>query len=301
MVVTLLASIVWMSCGAGEPAFPQVQVVPLPTQQFGFEVGGIEAARYHYAPSYHRPFVFPVIGPAGRPVTRLTHPHDPDGHGHHLSVWVAHQSVNGANFWENGVARIVHDGVVKIVDGDQAASLTVRNQWQDGTGQALVTEERTVALHALQDQERYLDLTIELESADGPVTFGKTAFGFLGVRVAKTMSVNDGGGTIRNSEGGVGEKEIFWKPARWVDYTGRVTPETKNGIALFDHPSNPRHPVRFHVRNDGWMGPSFCNEEAFALADGETLTLRYRLYVHGPSATPDTIDAHWEQWAEEDG
>ncbi len=299
MIAMVLSGIMWMSCGAEEPEFPQVQVVPLPAHQFGFEVGGVEAARYHYGPSYHRPFVFPLVGPAGRPVTRLTHPHDPDGHGHHLSVWVAHQDVNGTNFWENGEARIVHDGVIKIVDGDKVGSLTVRNQWQDRAGLALVTEERMVALHALPDGERYLDLTIRLSPADGPVTFGKTAFGFVGVRVAKTMSVNDGGGTLRNSEGGVGEKEVFWKPARWVDYTGRVVPETKNGIALFDHPSNPRHPVRFHVRNDGWMGPSFCNEGGFVLDEGDTLTLRYRLYVHGPDATSETIETHWDTWAEE--
>ena len=34
--------------------------------------------------------------------------------------------------------------------------------------------------------------------------------------------VHDGGGTIRNSEGGVNEAGVFWKPARWCDYSGRI-------------------------------------------------------------------------------
>ena len=45
-------------------------------------------------------------------------------------------------------------------------------------------------------------------SIEGDVTFGKTPFGFLGVRVAKMIGVKDGGGTIRNSEGGVNEKGV---------------------------------------------------------------------------------------------
>ena len=94
------------------------------------------------------------------------------------------------------------------------------------------------------------------------------------------------------------EKEVFWKQVRWVDYSGRVTPTDVNGIALFDHPSNPRFPTRFHVRNDGWMGASFCKDGPYELAPGDALTLRYRLYAHGPNATPESITQHWKVWAE---
>ncbi|MBN2307991.1 MAG: PmoA family protein, partial [Candidatus Hydrogenedentes bacterium] len=298
MMMVLLGPLLTLPMGAAEPPFPLVQAIPMPGRQAAFEIEGREAARYHYDASYHRPFVFPLIGPAGRPVTRLTHPHDPDGHGHHLSVWVAHRSVNGANFWENGDARIVHQAIEQYKDGATAASLTVRNAWTDGAGAALLDERRTIALHALPDDERYLDVAIELAPAGAPVTFGATPFGFLAVRVAKTMSVADGGGTIRNSEGGVDEEGVFWKRARWVDYTGRVTPDERNGVTFFDHPSNPRYPAFYHVRNDGWMGASFTKDEPFILAQGETLTLRYRLFVHGADAAPERIEQHWQRWAD---
>jgi len=298
MMAALLATILLLPLGAGTATpFPRVQAVPMPGRQAALEIDGVEVARYHYDASYHRPFVFPLIGPAGRPLTRLTHPHDPDGHGHHLSIWVSHRDVNGANFWENGTARIVHDAVEKIEDGADAAAVVVRNIWRDGDGAAVVNERRTIRLHALPNDERYLDLILELTPANGPVTFGKTPFGFLGFRVAKTMGVHDGGGTIRNSEGGVNEEAILWKRARWVDYSGRVAPGVTNGLALFDHPDNPRFPTYFHVRNDGWVGASFCYEGPCALNEGETLTLRYRLYAHG-AATPEAVHARWQEFGE---
>ena len=87
-------------------------------------------------------------------------------------------------------------------------------------------ETRTTRLRPLPDRESLVEITLVFTASHGPVTFGKTPFGFLGVRVAKLMGVHDGGGTIRNSQGGVNEKGVFWKPARWVDYSGRVAPET---------------------------------------------------------------------------
>ena len=44
----------------------------------------------------------------------------------------------------------------------------------------------------------------------------------MSVRMAKTIGVIDGGGRILNSEGQLNEKEVFRKPARWVDYSGAV-------------------------------------------------------------------------------
>ncbi|HEO71165.1 MAG TPA: hypothetical protein ENN80_07870 [Candidatus Hydrogenedentes bacterium] len=286
---------VLLAGASGElPAFPRVQVVPLPLCQFAFEVEGVEVLRYHCDDCVSKPYIFPLIGPAGRPVVRMGHPHDPHGHRHHLGIWVGHRDVNGSDFWsEGGGTRVAHVRVEEVRDGRDSASLMVCNRWVDAAGKALMDEKRTVTLHALEHGERYLDVALVLAPADGGVVLGKTPFGFLGVRVAKTMSANDGGGTIRNSEGAVNEEAVLWKRARWVDYTGRATPDEDNGIALFDHPDNPGHPTYFHVRGDGWMGASFCFEAPCTLAEGETLELRYRLYVHGPNTLPESIEKHW--------
>src|SRR4030095_844411 len=108
----------------------------------------------------------------------------------------------------------------------------------------------------LPKDEWLLIMDVQLDARNGPVTLGKTPFGLIGVRMAKTIGVNDGGGTIRNSEGAVNESEVFWKTARWVDYSGPITARASEGIVLMDHPDNPHHPAVYHVRNDGWMGAS---------------------------------------------
>jgi hypothetical protein len=64
----------------------------------------------------------------------------------------------------------------------------------------------------------------------GAVTLGQTPFGLLGVRMAKSIGVADGGGRILNSEGGVNEVGCFRKAARWVDYSGPVTADVDEGI-----------------------------------------------------------------------
>ncbi len=108
------------------------------------------------------------------------------------------------------------------------------------------------------------------------MTLGATPFGMVGVRMAKTIGVNDGGGLIRNSEGNVNEQGpngVFRKKARWVDYSGPITDSAAEGITLFDHPSNPNHPSHFHVRNDGWMGASLTLEKPITITPGEPLRL----------------------------
>ena len=69
-------------------------------------------------------------------------------------------------------------------------------------------------------------LTIDLQFEAPPksrVVLGKTPFGPIGVRMAKTIGVTDGGGRILNSAGQRNEAEVFHKPARWVDYSGPIT------------------------------------------------------------------------------
>src|SRR5258707_518706 len=57
-------------------------------------------------------------------------------------------------------------------------------------------------------------------------------------------------GKITNSEGQVTEAQVRGKRANWADYSGEFLGE-KAGIAIFDHPANPRHPTYWHTRGYG--------------------------------------------------
>ncbi len=287
---------------AGPKPAPSVQATPLPYHQVSFEVRGRELTRAHFRPELKRPFLYPVIGPSGRTLTRMGHPHDPVTHSHHNSVWLAHAKVNGVDFWsDGGKGRIVHQRLEKLTDGDDAASATTFNVWIDeAKQQTLLAERRRITVVPKEEGAALIVIDCQLE-AKTDVIFGKTPFGFLGVRMAKNIGVRDGGGTIRNSAGGVNEKEVLWKPAKWVDYSGAVTRDVKRreGIAIFDHPHNPNHPCIFHVRDDGWMGASFSFAAPVELANGKTLRLRYGLYVHDTLST-DALESCWREFAKSD-
>jgi hypothetical protein len=279
---------------------PRVQAVPMPYDQVAFQRDGVEIARFHFGQTLRRPFVFPLVGPSGRSLTRMGHPHDPISHSHHNSVWISHHDVNGVTFWGDtgkNAGRIVHQRVEKLTDGDDEASMTSLNHWvEDATKKTLLVERRKTTVQVLEKGEWLLILDVQFDAKE-EVTLGKTPFGMIGVRMAKSIGVNDGGGTIRNSSGQVDEKEVFWKPAKWVDYSGAIVGKMVEGVTLLDHPANPNHPSVFHVRNDGWMGAALTFDAARAIPPGKALRLRYGLYVHGGQPSVDALEARWALFA----
>ena len=104
-------------CAASPKPVPWMQVVPQPYDQASFQRDGVELTRYHFGPGLHRPFLFPVIGLSGRSLTRMGHPHDPESHSHHKSVWISHHDVNGTNFWsDRGKGKIRHKRIVEFTE-----------------------------------------------------------------------------------------------------------------------------------------------------------------------------------------
>lgn len=281
---------------AGAKPVPAVQVLPLPYDQASFQYLGTELTRYHFGPGLKRPFLYPVVGPAGRSLTRMGHPRDPVGHSHHNSVWISHQNVGGVNFWEDRTPpQIVCQRIEQYEDGPTAAWLLSVNAWQDAQHKTVMLERRRIEVQALAAEQWLMLIDMQLEAPAGePVMLGQSPFGMIGVRMAKTIGVLDGGGRLLNSEGQLGEEAIFRKPARWVDYSGPITHEATGGITLMDHPSNPGHPTPFHVRGDGWMGASLTLRGPITLQPGQPLRLRYGLWVHPSVPKPEQIEAQWE-------
>jgi hypothetical protein len=280
-------------------AVPRLQAVPQPYEQASFQRDGVEITRYHFGPRLNRPFLFPIIGPAGRSLTRMGHPHDPESHSHHNSVWLSHKNVAGVDFWsDRRLGTIRHKRIVKYDDEGEESTITAENEWVDEGGKVLLNETRRISVVLLEGKEWLLVIDSTFTAKDKPIALGKTPFGMIGVRMAKTIGVNDGGGRIRNSEGGVNEKEIFWKRARWVDYSGAIEDDRIEGITLFDHPSNPNHPSHFHVRNDGWMGASLTFEGPREIPQGSALHLRYGLYVHSDMKPAADIEKQWKRFAD---
>jgi len=280
---------------------PDVQVIPLPYDQAAFRHLDRELTRYHFGPSLRRPFWYPIAGPAGRLLTQMGHPRDPYTHSHHNSVWISHASVGGVDFWSDhgqNLGRIVHRWVKQYEDGDRSAWMLSLNAWEDAQGKVLLNEWRRCEVQPLDGDDWLMLIDLQLEAPPGgPVTLGQTPFGLIGVRMAKTIGVNDGGGRILNSEGQVNEEQAFRKPARWVDYSGPVTSQLRGGITLMDHPQNPGHPTPFHVRNDGWMGASLTLNAPLTIQPDKRLQLRYGLWNHAGVPKLEQIEVRWKEYA----
>lgn len=285
------------------PYFSRMQLIPQPGGRLDVEEDGRLVTRYHYHADEPKPYFFPLVGPAGRGLTRLGHPHDPgETHSHHHSLWVGFQKVNGENFWEERQGgRLRHQQLERMEDGPAFARLRARVHWETQAGRPVLVERREVTLYPAEGG-RLIDFRLLFQPAAGEARLDQTSFGFLAVRVAKSMGVFDGGGVILNSEGGINEPGVFWKPARWCDYSGPVAQERDgtpiwNGIGFLDHPANPHHPTAWHVRPDGWMGAAFAQSGPHTIPAGGKLELRYRLYLHAGDSKDARVEAAWHDYA----
>jgi len=277
------------SGGAAPFALERCELVPLPDNQVSFQIDGAEKTRWHFGAEYPRPFFYPFNGPSGVSLTRMGHP-GAQNHDHHRSVWLAHYSVNGRDFWSDGTETQVRQRMWRgYRDGDDTANMATLLGWYDSHGKQLMEQEMVASLIPLAGGEHALEVQITMRPPGDTesVELGKTNFGLLAVRVAKTLSVHFGGGTLTSSEGQQGEADIFGNPARWIDYSGPVAVgrgadrhAVVEGITYFDHPDNPRYPTHWHVREDGWMGASFCMHDSFTVTRDRPLTLRYLLVAH---------------------
>ena len=276
---------------------PRMQALPLPHHEISFQRDGVELTRFHFDPDDKRPFLYPLNGPSGHSLTRMGHPRDPVTHSHHNSLWLAHHDVNGVSFWEDrGPAQIRCLRVEDFQDSDDIAAGTAVNSW-GATNKLLMFERRRMTVQTLPNNEWLLILDLRFDANQEPVTLGKTPFGLAAVRMAKSIGVNDGGGMIRNSEGGVNETNVLWKRARWVDYSGAITSKAVEGITFLDHPANPNHPTYFHVRNDGWMGASLTFAAARVIETNKPLQLRYGFYVHSGLQETNALENRWTEFS----
>jgi hypothetical protein len=225
---------------------------------------------------------------------------DPPGeehdHPHHRSLWFAHGAINGHDFWseQKDFGKTVHEDFLEVTSGSKEGVIRERNKWVAADGTVVCTDERTLRFYNPgRANERLFDFEITLKASNGELTFGDTKEGTMAVRLAETMRLKGKGkvgkGHIVNSAG-VRDGQTWGKRAEWCDYYGPVEGKTV-GIAIFDHPQNPRHPTWWHVRDYGLFAANPFGQHDFeSLPDkaagnlivpaGKSVTFRYRFYLH---------------------
>jgi hypothetical protein len=283
--------------------------------------GGAPFAVYNFDTTQagtYRPFFHPLFGPGSRPVTQNGEfPGSLRGHHWHRGLFIAHQKVNDCSFWEERAAdcgKIVHLGFDAVSSG-AAGRFEERLAWRDLAGRDLLEERRVVAARAGEGGSRFLDLGIRLRALERAVTFHQSYYNLLACRVANSMCLRpqkerytqlygpmvdfeplDQFGAIVNSEGHQNET-CGGAKAKWCDFSGPLGDGTVGGVAIFDHPSNPRFPTAWHNWNNMTIIASLTYHEPLTLQPGGAISLTYRVMTHRGWARQADVAGAWEQFS----
>jgi len=273
------------------------------------EIGGQLFTEYIFkgAP---KPYLYPILAADGTELMRHYPMKNVEGeahdHPHHRSLFFTHGDVNGLDFWAEGggakQGKIVSESVDATSKGD-AAVIRARNKWVGPDGALHLTDATTITMRAVPGG-RILDYEVVLKApADKPVVMGDTKEGAMAIRLPLWMTPphtytdankkkvkHDGKGTIVNDSGQTNDA-TWGKQGNWVDYyapkNGKIY-----GVAMFDHPDNPRHPTWWHVRSYALFAANpfgkhdFENLKGqpkagdFTIPAGSTATFRWRFYFH---------------------
>jgi len=261
-----------------------------------------------------KPILYPVYGPGGVAMVRNFPMKKAKGeafdHPHHRSLWFAHGDVNGVSFWHEGegCGKTVHDTLLEVSSGEEGVIKTF-NKWVGPDGRVHCTDIRTVTFHLLNDGSRAIDYEITLYASEGKVTFGDTKEGTMAIRTHPNLrlandpehGVTTANGKALNSSG-FRNHDLWGKRAAWVDYWGAIDGTTL-GIAIFDHPKNPRHPTWWHARDYGLIAANAFGVHDFSkkpkgtgnmvLAAGDSVAFRYRFIFHeGDAETAKIAEAY---------
>ncbi|MBZ5514603.1 MAG: PmoA family protein [Acidobacteriia bacterium] len=282
-------------------------------------IGGKPFTTFYFDPKVPKPYLHPLRSAEGIVVTRgfpmrKDIPGESTDHPHHRGMYFAHGDVNGIDFWteaefeENAPVQVgsrtyqasehlphgrtVFTKLEEVKSGRDAGSLRADFNLAGPDGKVIAEETQAYTFRG-DAATRTIDCEFILRALGTPVKMGDTKEGTFAIRVVKALEESSGM-KMTDSAGRVGEKEIWGKRANWVDYSGTVEGK-KLGLAIFDNPSNPKHPTYWHARGYGLFAVNPFGERDFyndpkrdgslTIPPGGSLTFRYRVLIHEGDTT----------------
>jgi hypothetical protein len=276
--------------------------------QISINVDGKPFTTFHYGANSGKPYLAPLRSASGKIVTRHFPMEDVAGesrdHVHHTGLWFSYDDVNGTKFWENDpsytkphMGRIVVRNA-EYKEGDSSGTLTAVMEWRDTSGKTLLVEDRKMTFNS-DPKLRSIDFEIALTAAVD-VTFGDTKEGAFAIRLADNFTEKKGARMV-DADGRATMANIWGKRSNWVDYTAEVEGE-RLGVAILDHPQNPRHPTYWHARDYGLFAlnpfgrnafDSTQEESQWKLPTGQKLVFRWMVVIHpGDAETGHVADLY---------
>lgn len=324
LLVCLVVAFLWP---LGANAQEAVKLVKHP-HRIDVVIGGKPFTTYYFAPEEAKPYLQPLRTARGTIVTRgfpignyipPAHRHDRSIEPHQRPMYFAHGDIDGYSFWAEQVfakqyygphdtekfGRTVFEKLEEAKSGPDSGEIRARFNLVGG-GRVLAEETQDYIFRGGPDT-RTIDCQFMIDADHGPVKMGDTKEGTFAIRVTK--SLDSPPGHMVNSNGGVGEKQIWGKRADWVDYYGKVGDEEVS-IAIFDSPRSFRHPTYWHARGYGLFAANpfgireFTNDPnqdgSYTIPAGKSLLFRYRVLIHHGNYTQARIAKAYQEYAAEE-
>jgi len=266
--------------------------------------GQIEALTYRYGdqlktgvdPKYTQScYIHPLYSLDGQTLTDdfpVDHLH------HHGLFWVwpvVRTRGLSTSTWEPKLPRLRQHFVrwLERVAEKDSFLLSLKNAWRLEGKETVAKEIVTLYVHSADKLGRAIDLELRLEAVGGPLELQGTpdqnkGYGGLCFRGAPMLT----GATITTDEGVLKEDAVH-TPFRWVDLSTQEL-----GIAIFVSPDHPGFPTKWMIRNSyaGIINVSWPGLEAVAPKPGESVILRYRIYVHRGNAEAGDVNAAYRRY-----
>jgi len=272
--------------------------------------------RYQYDDVPFKPYAKELFTPGGLNVL-LDAPPD---HLHHHALMFA-CAVNGVDFWGEYAGQTgdrTSDKMAALPGKQQhlrfddvAVTGPVGHRWarfaesirwvSQPNNEPLLIEHRTITAGQV-DQPPVTFLTWESrlavpERKESAVLSGSHYHG-LGMRFVRSMDANGEFRNPDNDPGVIFRGEERLSRSRWCAYTAQVDGKTVTA-AMFDHPSNPRHPATWFtmVKPFAYLSATMrLHEEPLKVLSGKPLTLRYGVALWDGHPETAQIDALYRQW-----
>jgi type 1 glutamine amidotransferase len=251
--------------------------------------------QFRYGAELDTPYFHPLRTTDGRTLT-LDRPPD---HLWHHGLWFSWKFINGVNYWEldpktgRPAGRTTWQNVRVSSRENHTARMSLDLAYEPvGENVPVLTEKRTVEVTAPDKEgvyaldwtgiftavrEALLDRT-PLPGEPGGQVWG--GYSGLSLRLARDLGERQ----VMTSDGQVPEMKDDRYRGRHVamDYSGLIGGYAV-GVAILDHPHNPRSPTPWYVIVSPEMSfftPALLCYEPMLLRQGARITLRYRVFIH---------------------
>jgi len=259
--------------------------------------------QFNFRKQEGRPYFHPLSLTDGTVLTSLR----PPDHPWHRGLWFSWKYINELNYWDPelppGQTEITN--VKTTLGEDYSAHIEISLSYHPPRKPAVLTENRTLVVSAPDENGCYcIDWLSVFTPGEDNVLLDRTPLpgekngkpygGYAGLSLR--MAERTKGWEFLSSERPL-EPASHGTKARWVDFSGETGNGRFAGVAIFDHPDNPRHPSRWWLsRSMPYFGPAILFDKPYTLTRAERLMLRYRIFVHTGPAGNEMLESKWKSF-----